>query len=47
MNVEINKPYELSLAIHAVYLLKHPELKNEFDFIETPNIEYINDKIYN
>ena len=43
MNVEINKPYELSLAIHAVYLLKHPELKNEFDFIETPNIEYMHD----
>mgnify|MGYP002644481470 CR=1 FL=1 len=44
MNVEINKQYELILAIHAVYLLKHPELKDdEFDFIETPNIKYMHD----
>ena len=42
MNIEINKQYELILAFHAVYLLKHPELKkDELDFIETPNIEYM------
>ena len=44
MNIEINKQYELILAFHAVYLLKHPELKkDELDFIETPNIEYMHD----
>ena len=43
MNIEINKQYELILAIHAVYLLKYPELKEEFDFIETPNIEYVHE----
>lgn len=44
MNIEINKQYELILAIHAVYLIKHPELKkDELDFIETPNIQYMHD----
>ena len=44
MNIEINKQYELILAFHAVYLLKHPELKkDELNFIETPNIEYMHD----
>ena len=44
MNIEINKQYELILAFHAVYLLKHPELKkDELDFIEAPNIEYMHD----
>ena len=43
MNVEVNKQYELILAIHAVYLLKHPELRDKFDFIETPNINYMHD----
>lgn len=44
MNIEINKQYELILAIHAVYLIKHPELREgELDFIETPNIEYMHD----
>ncbi len=44
MNIELNKQYELILAFYAVYLLKHPELKKEeFDFIETPNIKYIHD----
>lgn len=33
MNIEINKQYELILAFHAVYLLKYPDLKDEFDFI--------------
>ena len=44
MNIEINKQYELILAFHAVYLLKHPELReDELDFIEIPNIEYTHD----
>ena len=44
LNIEINKQYELILAFHAVYLLKHPELREEeLDFIETPNIEYMHD----
>ena len=44
MNIEINKQYELILAIHAVYLLKHPKLrKDELDFIETPDIKYMHD----
>ena len=44
MNIEINKQYELILAIHAVYLIKHPELREgELDFIETPNIQYMHD----
>ena len=44
LNIEVNKQYELILAIHAVYLIKHSELrKDEFDFIETPNIEYMHD----
>ena len=44
LNIEVNKQYELILAIHAVYLIKHSELrKDEFDFIETPNIEYMYD----
>lgn len=44
MNIEMNKQYELILAIHAVYLIKHPELRNgELDFIETPNIKYMHD----
>lgn len=41
MNVEINKIYELLLAFHATYVLKHPEAKEELDFIETPNNEYM------
>lgn len=41
LNIEINKQYELLLAIHAVYLLKHPELKEEFDFIELSKIDYL------
>ena len=41
LNIELNKQYELILAIHAVYLLKHPELKEEFDFIELPKIDYL------
>lgn len=43
MNIEINKQYELILAFHAVYLLKYPDLKDEFDFIETPNVKYVRD----
>ena len=44
LNMVINKQYELILAFHAVYLLKHPELREgELDFIETPNIEYMHD----
>lgn len=44
LNIEINKQYELILAFHAVYLLRHPELREgELDFIETPNIEYTHD----
>lgn len=44
LNIEISKQYELILAFHAVYLLKHPELREgELDFIETPNIEYMHD----
>lgn len=43
LSIEINKSYELILAFHAVYLLRHPELCEEFDFIETPNIEYMHD----
>ena len=44
MNIEMNKQYELILAIHAIYLIKHPELRNgELDFIETPNIKYMHD----
>lgn len=44
LNIEINKQYELILAFHAVYLLKHPELREgELDFIETPDIEYMHD----
>ena len=44
MNIEMNKQYELILAIHAVYLIKHPELRNgELDFIETTNIKYMHD----
>ena len=41
LNIEINKQYELLLAIHAVYLLKRPELKEKFDFIELPKIDYL------
>lgn len=44
LNIEINKQYELILAFHAVYLLKHPEFREgELDFIETPDIEYMHD----
>lgn len=44
LNIEINKQYELILAFHAVYLLKHPELREgELDFIETSDIEYMHD----
>ena len=44
MNIEINKQYELILAFHAIYLIKHLELrKDELDFIEMPNIQYMHD----
>lgn len=45
MNVEINKQYELILAFYTVYLLKHPELRDKFEFIETPNNEYMKELI--
>lgn len=41
MNVEINKQYELILAFHAVYLLKHPEDREILDFVETPDVDYV------
>ena len=41
LNIEINKQYELLLAIHVVYILKHPEFKEKFDFIELPKIDYL------
>lgn len=41
LNVIINKKLELMLAIHAVYLKKHPEVSDELNFIETPPISYL------
>ena len=41
MNIEINKPFELISAFHAALLHKHPELKDELDFVEIPNNEYM------
>lgn len=41
MKIMIHKQYELFLALHVVYLLKHPELREEFDFVEIPNIDYV------
>ena len=45
MNVEINKQFELISAFHTVLLLKHPELKDELDFVETPNNEYMQELV--
>ena len=45
MNVEINKQFELISAFHAVLLLKHPELKDSLDFVETPNNEYMQELV--
>lgn len=45
MNVDINKQFELISAFHAVLLLKHPELKDELDFVETPNNEYMQELV--
>ena len=41
MNILIDKKYELILAFYVVYLLKYPQFKDRFYFIETPNIEYV------
>lgn len=41
MDVVLLKQYELILAFYAVFLLKHPEYLEMFDFIETPNNEYM------
>lgn len=43
LNIIINKNLELMLAIHAVYLKKHPEATDELNFIETPPISYLNE----
>ena len=43
LNVVLNKNLELMLAIHSIYLKEHPEYADEFDFIETPPISYINE----
>lgn len=43
LNVIIDKKLELMLAIHAVYLKKHPEVSEELNFIETPPVEYLNE----
>lgn len=41
LNIMIDKKLELMLAIQAVYLKKHPEFKEELDFIEIPPILYL------
>ncbi len=45
MNIEINKQYELISAFHATFLLKHPELKEKIDFVETPSTEYMQELV--
>lgn len=45
MNVEVNKQFELISAFHSVLLLKHPELKDDLDFVETPNNEYMQELV--
>lgn len=41
LNIKIDKKLELMLAFHAVYLKKHPEMEEEFNFIEIPPIYYL------
>ena len=41
LNILFDKKLELILALYAVYLKKHPELKEEYDFIEVPPVEYV------
>lgn len=43
INCGFNKIYDLILALHIAYIKKYPEMKNEFDFIEIPPIEYVDD----
>lgn len=45
INVEINKQFELISAFHSVLLLKHSELKDDLDFVETPNNEYMQELV--
>lgn len=42
LKVIYDKKYELICAIHAVYLLSHPELRDdEMEWVETPEIPYM------
>ena len=41
LNILFDKKLELILALYAVYLKKHPELKEEYDFIEFPPVVYV------
>lgn len=43
LNVVIDKKLELMLAIHTVYLKKHPDACDELGFIEIPPIDYIDE----
>lgn len=41
INVIVNKNYELILALHVALISSYPDLKDEYDWIEVPNIEYV------
>ncbi len=41
LNIIIDKKYELLLALMAVYVKNYPKDREEFDFIESPEITYV------
>lgn len=42
MKIYSSKIYDLLLALYIVYLRNNPDMVDEFDYIERPNIEYVN-----
>ena len=45
MKIQILKQYELLLALHILYLKNNPDMEDEFDFIEIPNISFVDEII--
>lgn len=45
LNIDYNKQLELVLGIHAAYKRQHPELSSKLDWIECPDVTYVNELI--